>query len=269
MTGRVVLEEKQTVNKSDHKELKWIKQAVAEKSMKSFGRIYDECRMVRLKLRLGLPIADKDETKKEGSASANGRNESKIIPTSNQIVDGWIRWLRASHADYHRANRALAEVSDDLFEHDEASIKKSATEINNWSGGYEGAIPLLESWLVHFRRRLHSERTLYEINQVVDPAEKEKDRGVPGEEDPSCVSNSFSSSKVDRGRGGSTQFVKEWEAQIRVAAPHYILRTSFTKEIISRVVKGLHTQNRRGNTVQENDTLTIAFARKVMTEAIR
>ena len=147
-------------------------------------------------------------------------------------VEGWIAWLRRSVADYHRANRALAEVLPPLFLHNNTAdasttaVAAAAKRLNSACGGETAALPALQAWLAALVARLRRER-----DGVGDG---------PGVVEPEA-------------------FARRWAAQVRTAAPHYVLRTAFARAVTGRVQEGLAS----GSGVVDARAVLTAAARRL------
>ena len=77
----------------------WIDADVALEADESFSAIYSSCYAARMQLRLGL------------RATGTGTvDDAGIAAGSDNVVDGWLQWLKMTGADYALSSRVLAEV---------------------------------------------------------------------------------------------------------------------------------------------------------------
>jgi hypothetical protein len=128
-------------------------------------------------------------------------------------VEGWVAWLQQSSADYHRAGRALPEALLPLLAARDSTpdaVAAAAERLGRACGADAASLPALRAWLAPLAARL------------IGAAEAAAAAGRSG----------------DGGDGGK-RWAERWAAQVRAAAPHYVLRTTFAREVTGRVQEGM------------------------------
>ena len=182
----------------------WLSQEDAQGALKEFDLQFRVCRRARLRLRLGLdPLGASVADSGLGASTESGANAQASGGTGDGVVDGWLAWLTQSAADYHRANRALAEVAPALVAGGDDRLRRAAMDLSSAAGGDTAALNKLGQFLVALRDQLRRER-------------------------------------APRGRGSATGagawWIRGWAAQVRAAAPRFVFRTAFGRQVTSRAI---------------------------------